>query len=489
MKCLKKIRQLFDELNKSIIYCHWKSNQHFDNALVGVDDLDILIDRNQYEQLIEILGKLSFKHFYIPTVRSYPGIEDWLGFDEETGMIFHLHLHSKLCVGEKHLKGFCLPIEKAVLKNRVWDEDYKVYFSSPNDELLLLILRSAMKNRKRDVLKKSVIGNNSLNEFEWLKKNENEFIKSVSQYNWISERIKKDIEYLYLNGFKWLTLNKMKHHLYRDLAPYSLGSCFYNTTLRHMHELGRILLEIRKKYLKTNYSLLRRRSATGGVTIAFIGADGSGKSTVIQDINNWLIRVMDVRYFYLGSGDGKSSFFRFPLIIAKELAIKTKLIKKSNNFTENNSSKNNNSKKRLKFIQKIWIYALSRERIHKLLKISRCRNRGFVVITDRYPQDEYDGLCDGRRLRNQKGIAASKETHLFELSKLIQPDLVIKLVISPEEAVRRKPKENDLETSKYLTDRIKNINFSDYTKKIIINAEKPYEQEIIEIKNQIWMII
>ena len=77
MEELKKIRYFLSLMNKGISYCHWKSNQHFADALKGVDDLDILIDRHQYAEVVNILNDLTFKRFYIPSARTYVGIEDW----------------------------------------------------------------------------------------------------------------------------------------------------------------------------------------------------------------------------------------------------------------------------------------------------------------------------------------------------------------------------------------------------------------------------
>ena len=198
-KELQIVRQLIDQFNEKINYCHWKSNQHFGDALVGIDDLDILIDRTQYNQVIDILQELKYKRFYIPDARSYVGIEDYLGFDYETGKLIHLHLHSQLVVGEKHLKGYLLPIEYWVLKNRRWDEEHKAYLSSYHDELLLLILRLAMKVRKRDIIKKSLMGSSLKNEYEWLREKALDFDRYINNQEWLSDRIKKLIMEI-LNG-------------------------------------------------------------------------------------------------------------------------------------------------------------------------------------------------------------------------------------------------------------------------------------------------
>lgn len=488
MEHLEIVQKLLKELNDNITYCHWKSNQHFINALKGIDDLDILVDRNQSEKLIQILTKLNFKHFYTPVARTYVGVEDYLGFDDKTGNIVHLHLHYQLVVGEKHLKGFNLPFEKYIFDNRRWNEEMNVYMSSYFDELLLLILRMGMKNRKRDIFKRQILGKDVLKEFEWLKQKCPDFEEKLDKIDFISKRIKEVLKNIYRKKYSWYTLRKLKYYLYHDFACFSQGSGLYNTIKRNLHELSRVNLEIRKRYIPSSkYTFLRRRVATGGSIIAFLGSDGAGKSTSIKEILDWLKKVMDVRYFYLGSGDGNSSLLRKPLKIIKCLAQKLKIIKVTNNFNDEEKSKNEKAdSKSLSIARRLWIYTLSKERIRKLIQVNRCRTRGYIVLTDRYPQSEFNGLCDGPKLKNVKGIASKKEKEAYRIAKLCPPDVVIKLIVSPEVAAKRKPGEIDLEVSKNLTERVKKIKFSDKTKSILIDADKPQQDVILEIKKAIW---
>ena len=482
MKELKIVRNLLDQLDK-ITYCHWKSNQHFDQALIGVDDLDILVDRKQADELLKILAKLHFKHFYTPAARTYIGIEDWLGFDEETGKIIHLHLHYNLVVGEKHLKGFLLPIEKDVLENRIYDEKHKVYMSSREDELLLLLLRLGMKVRKRDLRKKKIIEKNTQNEFDWLKKNAKKFEEYVDSKDFLTPRIKAQLLAIYQDGVSWNNLNKLKKYLYKDLACYSQGTKFHNTAKRHWREFSRIKFEILKKFFPSQFAFLRRRSSIGGLTIAFLGADGSGKSSSIEEIYGWLKKVVDVRKFYLGSGDGKSSILRAPLRFAKKNLDKTNKSKKADNHVDADLSKTTNS---ISPTRKLWVYTLSKERIKKLITMNRCRQYGYTVLTDRFPQDEFDGLCDGPRLRGQKGFIARKEAKVFRLAKMCAPDIAIKLIASPEVAQSRKPNEIDPVVNKSLTDRILKIKLSKKTTIVVINADRKKEEVLLDIKRAIW---
>lgn len=520
MKELKKIRELLDAFNEEIVYCHWKSNSHFSDALIGVDDLDILINRDDYAKTMKILYSLGLKHFYTPKERTYIGIEDFLGFDEESGIIFHLHLHTQLDIGEKHLKGFHIPLEYYILKNRRYDENMNVYMSSYSDELLMLIIRAALKLRCRDRVKEKLKNNlknnlkndsennsknnsenksknnskitsnetvekNAVNEFLWLKENDKEFKNYVLDLKFLSYKAKKRIISIYEKGFNTNDLLNLRDILYNECECYSLGSKFYNTNLRHYREFKRIIFEINKRYLHKKYSFNRRRVSHGGLLIAFLGSDGAGKSSNISEVNKWLKKVMDVRYFYLGSGDGNSSIIRLPLKYAKRLAIKLGIIKVNNNF-QNDKLEDKEVKKSLGFARRIWVFTLSLERIKKLISANRCKMRGFVVLTDRFPQSEFNGLCDGPKCSEMKGMAAKLERISFKVAKNTPPDVVIKFIVSPDVAKKRKPGEIDEKTSLTLTNRIKNIKFSEKTKIYEIDADKSKEEVLREVKKIVW---
>ena len=79
-----------------IRYCHFKSNQHLEDALQGVTDMDVLVDRRAGPQLAQILAELGCKRFSAPPGGDYPAVEDHLGFDRSTGRLLHLHLHHRL---------------------------------------------------------------------------------------------------------------------------------------------------------------------------------------------------------------------------------------------------------------------------------------------------------------------------------------------------------------------------------------------------------
>ena len=96
---------------RAIRYCHWKSNEHVKAAMAGETDLDLLISEDDADAFSDLLGIYNFKQIVSPPEKTYPGIEDYLGFDSETGKCAHLNVHYRLITGKKFIKNHQLPYE------------------------------------------------------------------------------------------------------------------------------------------------------------------------------------------------------------------------------------------------------------------------------------------------------------------------------------------------------------------------------------------
>ena len=155
-----------------IQYCHWKSNEHLSLSLQGTTDLDVLVLRKDAGRLARLLPEVGFKPFRKLLGFSYPGIEDYLGFDAETGRLSHLHVHYQLTLGEKFLKSYHLPWEEHALGTRHWDPDHGLYAIDSCLEALLLVTRTALKLRGRDYLLaaagRAYMRGGALRELRWL---------------------------------------------------------------------------------------------------------------------------------------------------------------------------------------------------------------------------------------------------------------------------------------------------------------------------------
>lgn len=89
----------------------------------GLTDLDILAHYKDKRKCENILIKLSFKQVYSQEIREEKAIEDWIGYDENTEKLVHIHLHYKLIVGREFVKEYTLPWNELLLNTSIQDED------------------------------------------------------------------------------------------------------------------------------------------------------------------------------------------------------------------------------------------------------------------------------------------------------------------------------------------------------------------------------
>jgi hypothetical protein len=81
----------------------------------------------------------------------------------------------------------------------------------------------------------------------------------------------------------------------------------------------------------------------------------------------------------------------------------------------------------------------------------------------------------------------NKEEKTLAEAAAHHPNVVFKLILPPEESIRRKPQEN-LEAVTKKHEIIKSLKF-DGSDVYTIDATMPYDEEIVKIKNIIWQHI
>src|SRR6516162_9289961 len=104
---------------RQISYCYWKSSRRLASVLAGDGDLDLLIAREDQPRAEAILLDNGFKRFPSVANRDHPSIASFLGYDEPTDRLVHVHAQFRLMLGEHLLKNYCLPWEKLVLARAV----------------------------------------------------------------------------------------------------------------------------------------------------------------------------------------------------------------------------------------------------------------------------------------------------------------------------------------------------------------------------------
>jgi hypothetical protein len=98
-------------------------------------------------------------------------------------------------------------------------------------------------------------------------------------------------------------------HIVPSLAEYRLFDATETARQMLTRELGVVWWKVRNWYLGAP-TRSTRTVPQGGLTVAFLGADGAGKTTVTRQIADWLSREIAVVTTYGGSGKGSASLSR-----------------------------------------------------------------------------------------------------------------------------------------------------------------------------------
>lgn len=290
---LKLIRRLFEELNNSNIrYCHWKSNVFLERFLRGEGDLDILVDKKDKVKCEKVLSSLSFKKVGSAGPIIYSSVHHFYGFDEQTGIIVHIHLYYEIIIGGDLLKNYHLAIEGMFFKNIRYEGIVKL--PTKPAELLVFVIRMILKhgliveslliNREYEYLKE---------ELRWLTERNAEIEALQLLESWLpsidSKLFIRGIQALKsrLNIFGWGMLSWRIQECIKKYARYSFLQAFIITHFIFLRKLyQRFIVRERGKVLPY-----------GGSIIAFVGPEASGKSTLAREIRKWLGEHFSVFWF------------------------------------------------------------------------------------------------------------------------------------------------------------------------------------------------
>jgi len=491
---------LLDLENLNIKYCHFKSNQHVDRSFDGFSDFDVLVDNSKKEVVHQVLIYNGCKRFEPEYIGSYPGVENWFAFDENTGKIFHIHLHYQLISGKSLVKDYVFPWRDFALNNAIKDSKWDIYISNPNFEILLLITRVIVKSKLRDyisaVFGRYKIKRDMLIEYEYLRDRIDETVLKDYAYQLLSE---KTADYLHsfilscttLRSHEFIRINRLLRKELKNHRRYNpLYALLVSIILRYKDLSNKVLSRKLGKNIVT-----RKVTSSGGKIIAFIGVDGCGKSTVSDEINKWLGRKFECKKFYMGSGDGKKNFFaNFVSLLNKRLKKLSNETQQKNEKIEVISFKKEPIKYVKRYVRALVIYSVARGNRKKIIKMHRYRLNGGISVLDRYPQLEHENMNDGLKLRKYSKVLnsrfimrlAQKEEKLMQIVNEIYPDIVFRLNISPEVSMARKPEEHhDINPLRQKVMAVKSLRFEG-SKMIEVDAEQPYEEELLYIKKKIW---
>jgi len=489
---LAALARALDALERAdVVHCHFKSNEHLAAALAGDTDLDLLVARRDARSAEAVLAREGFKRFASGFGTGYPGVEDWIGFDPASGRQIHLHVHYRLPIGELHLKSYRLPLAETLLASRVKDRASGVFVAEPHHELLLLLVRHALKLTRRERLRVRLgraraLRGGAAREYAWLlERTHVPGVVALAQQE-LGKDVADAVGALLAGGLETRALARLRSRLLPGVAPHRAWGPL-EAALRQGLRGGvqRATRALRRRGV-TLPRAFRRANPSGGCVIALVGCDGAGKSTLLAELGPWLAWKLDVVSIYFGSGDGPVSWPRLPLVWLRRLQQR---LRPSQPPAERSRVL---KPRRLSAARAVWALVLAHEKAQRLATAERARQRGLVVLCDRFPQTTVRGFNDGPLLTPwlEHGQAwrrrlARYELGVYERAHQLAPDLVIKLDVSPEVAVARKP---DMAAEECARRRaaVASLEWGERCRIVTIDAEQPLAQVIAEAKRAVW---
>lgn len=173
--------------------------------------------------------------------------------------------------------------------------------------------------------------------------------------------------------------------------------------------------------------------------IAVIGCDGSGKSTVSEQLLAWVRGYGPAAAAHLGKQSGNIGRALAGLPVVGALI--GRMISRKSDSVNGDLDKNRTPG----IFPALVIGAFTLRRVLRFRRMLALRRRGLIIVTDRYPQLEFPGAYDGPGLAvaaQGNGIVrwlARREHAAFEWMTSYRPDLVLRLNVDLETACARKP--------------------------------------------------
>ena len=497
---LEICKKLFDLWNNDCVkYCHWKSNEHLLEGLIGLTDLDVFVhydDKNIAEKHLENCEYIKF----VPQKGArYSLVDEWIGFDYQTGKFVHIHLHYQVITGTKYNKEYVFPIEDLLISTRVLNEEFNVYVASANLEIIVLYSRIVLKAKDKQ---KISVGSDYKKEIAYLKERiDPEQLRMYCALFFV-DHAEKVYQYICKDTLSFDEYNELYKIVVCWLKKYKKFSSF-TVKLRYQFFRYRNLKNALLNKYMSGHNIARKTLPKKGVSLCFVGADGSGKSTVSIDICKWLNWKIEGSRFYLGSGDHYNSFLK--KVLSKSTSKRSAKKKVADEpLTEGNVNVPAPKKRSLKksilksgymFLQSIYLKKIATRSYSEIKKAKKYVQKGAIAIFDRFPQNQFVGIYDGPKIRlrcsNSKNpfvwLNCKREEKAIQKAQKYQPDVVFKLLLPPEESVRRKP-DHTIEEVKAKADITPKLVFENSIE-YDIDATKPYEEELLEIKRLIWEVI
>lgn len=472
-----------------IPYCHWKSK-----SLDGENDVDFLISMRTFPPAIGILMQLGFKEAAPRWGKNLPGEYHYYGYDAVKNELVHLHLFTRVLSGERLIKSHWFPFDEMMLKD-VHSINGLVVTSKEAEFVLFIIKTYIRYGSFLDFIRE--------NESDAILQTELQILKASSDMTKVMDYLEKFCPVVEKSLFldcvtaieknasfprKWLLSQKIRW----SLRVYSTS----NSMSRWWGYLVYLYAIIRRQL---NGQKGKKSLVAGGAIVAIVGADATGKSTLVEKTSSWLRNAFVVKTIHAGKPPSAVLTLPINLLIVINRKLKRNVRRKriKYNGPASNPLPNFGEDQRQKSLSyAIRAVCLAYDRRNLLLKARRAAANGEIIVSDRYPTYAA-GMMDSPRLLENSfkgGVTQLIKNWLTKVERNIYcqippPDLVLRLKVSLDIAKTRNANRDMSDDEIYLEYRHQQIEewFVSGARTIRdINTDNSLDETISIVKRIVW---
>ena len=402
-----------------IKYCLWKSFDRLEDGIRGDTDFDILMDLEQKPAVFKYLADQGWIKMLAEPWRTFPEVFDFFHYDARFGKYLHMHVHFKLVMGEKMVKSLSLPLESLYLETAV--ESKGLFHAMPELELCVFVMRLSLKIKWNDYARilrrgsKQMIYRDLAPEFFHIHKRcDRTRLEKLLEHPALSfidrNLILETFDDLYsLNYGRRMQVKK-------HIAPY-----------RRYGTVERFFVNQYRCWKKKSFGL-GTVFPNKGISFAFCGPDGSGKTTIVDSIEKRLTQHFKVARYYMGGNQTSRDFprklfvaiFYMPYLFIRKF------------FKMINFQPGVRRMEQLNFGTEYYMIAGEKNRRYQ--NAMNEIKRGSIILFERFPL--FPGAGDGSSVGERAYFEKYERKHFGQIKA---PDLIFVLQVDAETAVKRKP--------------------------------------------------
>ena len=337
----------FKSNNQKLII--WKSFDRLQESVTGITDFDLFLIDGNFRKFDKISHQVGWAKFKAEKWRSFQGIYDYFKIfkdEKNNNYLIHFHVHETIRTGERFTKS--LVLNREIFDNKIEKID-DFYTTDKHLDHELKIIRACFKLTFLDIVI-SMFRHNSFPIFKYRKE-----IVCISNNKFSGDALILDKYMSEKSIIKFLVINYKIRKKYRFYKKKRLFKNYYYKLIRSkLSRGGKLTLN---KYL-----------------FSFIGVDGSGKTTTIDNVYKLLSTQLKVKVIYFGIPKSIKKM-RFQLHKFKNFGKKSETKKKINLTSENKN----------KLIDTFFSTSVSLIKLIKNFQVKIYQIKGYIVLTDRYP--------------------------------------------------------------------------------------------------------